>query len=62
MIKDVVFKPEEIGNSEDVISTISKKIHSGKKLYITKPEIEKGFQECEETVEKYKYLPVEYSM
>lgn len=29
-----------------------------KKLYITKPEIEKGFQECEETVEKYKYLNV----
>lgn len=40
MIKDVVFKPEEIGNSEDVISTISKRIHSGKKLYITKSYID----------------------
>lgn len=40
MIRDVVFKPEEIGNSDDILALISKRIHSNKKLYITKSYID----------------------
>ncbi|MCQ2515666.1 MAG: hypothetical protein MJ094_02250 [Saccharofermentans sp.] len=40
MIKDVVFKPDEIGNCDDIASLISKRIHSGKKIYITKSYID----------------------
>ncbi len=40
MIKDVVFKPEEIGNCDDIISLIGKRIHSGRKIYITKSYID----------------------